>query len=258
MEYLATLGVIIIAFNIVFLLAVIKKNNSIVDPFWGMSFMIVALYSYFVFATDLWQQQLITALVLIWGIRLSVRLLRRNWGKPEDFRYAKWREEWNPQWFFVRSYLQVFMLQALLCFIVVIPVVFTNIDNVAEVSNAALIWFGVAVWALGFFFESVGDYQLDQFIKNKPKKGAVMDAGLWRYTRHPNYFGEATQWWGIWLIAFGATFGAWWTAISPLLITFLLLKISGVPLLEEKMMKNPNFRTYATKTNKFIPGPPRS
>lgn len=257
MEYISTFAAVLLAFNVVFIFALIMKNNSIVDPFWGIGFIVAALYSFSMYGGGLAYQVLVTGLVLVWGVRLSARLIKRNWRKPEDWRYAKWRNEWDPKWFYLRSYLQVFVLQALLCFVIALPIIFVNSTYAHE--NEWIVFAGITVWILGFLFEAVGDWQLDQFMQRKDKKkNELLTSGLWRYTRHPNYFGEATQWWGIWIIAMGVSFSAWWAIISPVLITFLLLKVSGVPMLEEKMQKNPNFKAYMDETNKFIPGPIKS
>ncbi len=256
MEYISTLAVLVLVFNAIFVLSVILKNNSIVDIFWGLGFIIASIYTYWAYGAGIEQQLLITGLVTIWGLRLSGRILLRNWKKPEDWRYKKWRKEWDPSWFYLRSYLQVFMLQALLCFTIILPVIFVN--STLTFATEWLLFIGLTVWIFGFLFEVVGDWQLDQFMKRKNrKKNELLTNGLWKYSRHPNYFGEATLWWGVWIIAMSVSFAAWWTVIAPLTITVLLLKISGVPILEEKMMKNPNFKDYASQTNKFIPGPPK-
>lgn len=255
MEYIIVLGVLIAAFSALFLVAAIKKDNSIVDVFWGVGFIVAAFFSYMAYGDGLWYQLAATGLVLIWGLRLSGRILKRNWGKGEDWRYRKWRDEW--QYFYARSFFQIFLLQAVLCFIVALPVIAINLTSIDE-PRMWLMLVGVAVWLIGFLFEAVGDWQLDRFMSREDrKKNEVLMSGLWRYTRHPNYFGEVSQWWGIGLIALGVDFSLWWTAVGALTITVLLLKVSGVPMLEGKMQKNPEFRKYMQQTNKFIPGPTR-
>ncbi|MEX0668125.1 MAG: DUF1295 domain-containing protein [Candidatus Saccharimonadales bacterium] len=261
-DYLSVLAVIVLAFNLVFLLSIPLRDNSIVDPFWGAAFIIGVVFGYFFLGNGNIYETLVTSLILIWGLRLSIRLLIRNRGKGEDWRYAKWRQEWSKQWFYLRSWSQVFMLQAIFCFLILLPAIsiYINQPEFHQVSlanfNTWLLIFGVLTWLKGFFFEVVGDYQLDRFIKSSDKQyGDVLKTGLWRYTRHPNYFGEATMWWGIWLIAVGVNMAAWWSIISPILITYLLLKVSGIPMLEKKMSKNPKYQEYMDETNKFIPSP---
>ncbi len=263
-DYLNILAVVVIVFNLAFLLSIPLRDNSVVDPFWGISFIVATLYGYFAFGESNIYQVIVTGLILLWGVRLSIRLLVRNWGKGEDFRYAKWRDEWSKQWFYLRSWSQVFMLQAILCFLILLPAAFIYINQpqFSQVSlanlNGWLLLFGLMIWLKGFFFEVVGDYQLDRFMKRSDREdGEVLSSGLWSYTRHPNYFGEATMWWGIWLIAVSVDLSAWWSIISPIGITYLLLKVSGVPMLEEKMGKNPEYREYMKETNKFIPSPPK-
>ena len=253
MEFAETLLVLIVAFGALFVVASFKQDNSIVDIFWGIGFIVAAIFSYLFYADGLWYQTLATLLIVIWGLRLSLRILKRNWGKGEDWCYKKWREQWR--YFYIRSFFQIFMLQALLCFTVAIPVIAINTVNTDAV-NTYLVAAGILVWMVGFFFEAVGDWQLDKFMARKDRnKNEVLQSGLWRYTRHPNYFGEATQWWGVGAIAVGIDIALWWTLLGPGVITFLLLKVSGVPMLEEKMQKNPEFRKYMKHTNKFIPGP---
>ena len=234
--------------TLLFVFALIKKDNSIADIGWGMGFILVALYTFLkppvLFTTDI----LVTVLIFLWGIRLSYSIFKRNWGKGEDFRYKKWRKDWGKS-FLIRSYLQVFLLQGFFMFLIISPVVYINSGFQ---QNLLLSFLGLAIWIFGFLFESVGDKQLREFLQNSKNKGKVMDKGLWKYTRHPNYFGEATMWWGIWLISSNVYF-----LISPVLITLLLRFVSGVPLLEKKMMQRPEFVEYAKKTNAFIPWFPK-
>ncbi len=252
-----TFLVVLMVFLTGFAASIVLRKNSVVDPVWGIGFIVASVFSYFVYGHHSTPQLIATILVTLWGVRLSGRLLFRNWGKPEDWRYAEWRHKWHPQWFYARSLVQVFLLQAVLCFVIVLPVLFTNIIDGTE-AFPAIFTLGLAIWTLGFFFESVGDAQLDRFIASKPKKGSVLDTGLWRYTRHPNYFGEATQWWGLWGMAVGCTLGAWWTIVGPLLITVLLLKVSGIPILEKKMSQQASYRAYMQRTNMFFPAPPKN
>ncbi len=251
--FLPSITVVFLFFTAFFIIAQIIKNNSIVDIGWGLGFVVLSLYTFIFSEMITLRSILVTILVLIWGSRLSYHILKRNWGKPEDFRYAKWRKEWG-KWLVIRGFFQVFMLQGLLMLIIASPVIFIN-DSL-QTGLQFLDFLGTAVWLIGFLFESVGDYQLAKFIQNPENKGEIMRYGLWKYTRHPNYFGEATMWWGIFIIALALPNGFWFI-ISPLTITLLLLYVSGVPMLEKKFADNPKFQQYARVTPKFFPWWPK-
>ncbi len=244
---------VFIYFFIFFLVAQFIRNNSIVDMGWGAGFILVALVCLFSQAAYVERNLLMTLLVLIWGGRLSYHIVRRNWGKPEDFRYAKWREEWG-RWLVPRAFLQVFMLQGVLMLIIAYPIILVN--AYPRPGLTALDFLGLAVWIIGFYFEAVGDKQLAQFKQNPANKGHVIKTGLWKYTRHPNYFGEATMWWGIFLLGLSVPLG-WSGLISPLTITGMLLFVSGVPMLEKKYKDNAEFQAYARVTSKFFPWFPK-
>jgi steroid 5-alpha reductase family enzyme len=186
-------------------------------------------------------------------LRLSLYILWRNWGKPEDFRYQKWRQEAGGRWWW-QSFFQVFLLQGLLLWIISTPLLAAQTSLTPE-RLTFLDILGVALWAIGFFFEAAGDLQLARFKANAANKGKVMDRGVWRYTRHPNYFGDAAQWWGYFLIATAA--GGWWTILSPILMTTLLMRVSGATLLEKTMETRPGYKEYAESTSAFIPWFPR-
>jgi steroid 5-alpha reductase family enzyme len=240
--------------NCVFIVALIRKDNSIVDIAWGIGFICVAVVTYFLHEDMTIRSLLMTVLVSVWGIRLAVHVGLRNKGKPEDFRYAKWRKQWG-KWFVPRSYLQIFLLQGILLLIISYPVQLVNRSETTGLTVLDLM--GVLIWCVGFYFESVSDYQLVRFKRNPENKGKIMTIGLWKYSRHPNYFGEVLLWWGIFVIALSVEFG--WTAIvSPLLITFLLLRVSGVTMLEKKYVGNEAYAAYAKKTSVFIPLPPKA
>jgi steroid 5-alpha reductase family enzyme len=196
---------------------------------------------------------IVTVLVVIWAARLSIHIYLRNRNKTEDYRYKAWRDAWG-KWFFIRSYLQVFILQGFLLMCVAAPVVAIGIYPGKALG--ILEYIGLAVWVTGFSFEVIGDAQLAKFLKNPENKGKLMQSGLWAYTRHPNYFGEATMWWGIWIIALGTPYGLI-SIIGPLLITFLLLKVSGVPMLEAKMSAHPDFPEYKRRVSVFVPWFPK-
>jgi len=248
-----TVLIVFIYFFIFFIVAQVVKNNSIVDMGWGAGFVIIALATLFLEGEFTARNLIVTLLVTIWGVRLTYHIVRRNWGKPEDFRYAKWREEWGAL-VIPRAFFQVFMFQGLMMLIIGYPIVLVNAYPAPGLTALDII--GLIIWITGFYFESVGDRQLADFLKNPANKGKVIQSGLWKYTRHPNYFGEATMWWGIFIIALSAPLG-FTGIISPLLITGLLLFVSGVPMLEKQMMQNPAYREYAERTSKFFPLPPK-
>jgi steroid 5-alpha reductase family enzyme len=245
--------IVFIYMILLFCLALYKKNNSIIDIGWGTGFMILALYSFF--KTHLYMQRhcIVLAMILLWGLRISLHILCRNWGKPEDSRYASMRKKWGKHRE-LRSFFQIFMLQGIVMLIIAQPIILINSSFENNLRWVDIV--GIVVWLVGFVFELVGDYQLQQFLHDKNNHGHILTSGLWRYTRHPNYFGEATMWWGIFLIALSVPHG--WTAImSPATITFLLLYVSGVPLAEASFKGNVEFKKYAQKTSVFFPWFPK-
>lgn len=235
--------------SIWFTISLLKKRNDVADVAWGLGFVLMAWAAFFIAGDYSARALLVNFLVSIWGIRLAWHINSRNQGKNEDYRYQTWRKEWG-SWFYIRSYFQVYLLQGALLYLIILPVLFIN-NNVGLNINY-IDGLGVLIWVIGFFFESVGDAQLKNFIKNPLNKGRLMQTGLWKYTRHPNYFGEVTQWWGIGLIAMSVPNG-WLGVIGPLTITILILKISGIPLLEKKMANNPEFAEYKKRTSVFFP-----
>ena len=245
--------VIFIYFFAFFLVAQFIRNNSIVDMGWGAGFVVVAFVTLISQGAYVERNLLVTLLITIWGGRLTYYIVRRNWGKPEDFRYAKWRKEWG-SWLVPRAFLQVFMLQGLLMLIIGYPIIVVN--SSPQPGLNFIDYLGLFIWITGFIFESVGDKQLAEFKKDPANKGHIIQSGLWKYTRHPNYFGEATMWWGIFLLTISVPLG-WSAVISPLTITLMLLYVSGVPMLEKKYKDNPEFQKYARRTNKFFPWFPK-
>lgn len=237
----------------VFFSALLKKDNSIVDIAWGPGFILVALVTFFLRPGFEVRHVLIGILVTAWGVRLAAHIYLRNRGRGEDFRYAKWRKEWG-RWFVARSFLQVFMLQGIFMLIISSPIILVNRSGVKGLAPLDVL--GGLVWLVGFLFETVGDHQLKKFKLKPENKGRIMTAGLWQFTRHPNYFGEAALWCGIFLIALSVR-GGWVSIISPLTIGFLLLKVSGVPMLEKKYAAKAEFASYARRTSAFFPWFPK-
>ncbi len=213
----------------------------------------MAFLTFFLKAEFTFRQILVTVLIFIWGERLAIHIAIRNRGRGEDFRYAQWRKDWGKA-FLIRSFFQIFMLQGVLLLIISYPVILINYSM--EKGIKALDVMGLVLWVVGFFFEAVGDYQLLRFKRDKRNRGKIMSRGLWRFTRHPNYFGEAVMWWGIFLMAISVENG-WTVIISPLLITLLLLKVSGVIMLEKKYVGNKEFEDYAKRTSGFFPWFPK-
>ena len=233
-----------------FLIATLIKNNGIVDIIWGLGFVLISVLVY------LHNPTIVTTLIMVlttaWGVRLATHIGLRNLGKKEDFRYAQWRRDWG-KWSLVRSFLHVYLLQWLFMQIGSIPILLGSGSLSVE---AQWLLIGSVIWLLGFYFEAIGDYQLTVFKSKKTSKGKLMATGLWRYTRHPNYFGEATLWWGIALIVYFAS-GNLLAFVGPIMIDFLLLKVSGIPLLEAKYKGRKDWEAYARRTSAFFPLPPK-
>ncbi len=197
---------------------------------------------------------LISTLVTIWGLRLAVHILLRNWGKAEDFRYAAWRQEAGASWWW-RSLFKVFLLQGAILWVVAAPLLAAQIHS-HPARLTVLDWLAIAVWLIGFIFEAGGDWQLMRFKADPANRGKVLQSGLWRYTRHPNYFGDALQWWGFYLIALAG--GGGWTIFSPVLMTYLLVRVSGVAMLEKTLQEaKPGYKEYIESTPAFVPWFPR-
>ncbi len=255
MNYYATLIIILFVYmSLWFVVSLIKKRNDVADVAWGLGFVLLAWISFFLSSDSGTRGLLVGILVSIWGLRLAWHIHTRNKGKAEDYRYLVWREEWG-KWFYTRSYFQVYLLQGTFLFLIVLPVLFINKNAGGDIG--LLDFLGVAAWLFGFYFEAVGDAQLSRFIKNPSNKGNLMQSGLWAYTRHPNYFGEVTQWWGLWLIALSVPNG-WVGIIGPITITFLILEVSGIPMLEKSVAENPAFESYKKRVSIFFPLPPRN
>jgi steroid 5-alpha reductase family enzyme len=248
--------VILVLMVLLWLLSLRLKDASIVDIFWGLGFVITFWVTAFMNPISFSNRALLLgALVTIWGLRLAIHIYQRNHGQPEDFRYAKWREENGASWWW-KSFFKVFLLQGVLLWIIAAPLVAVNASTPTPLQcNCDLT--GAGLWLVGFMFEAGGDYQLKKFKANPANKGKLLTTGYWSVTRHPNYFGDAAQWWGFYLIAFSA--GAWWTIFSPIIMTYLLLKISGVAMLERTLKETkPDYVDYIARTNAFFPWFPKT
>lgn len=250
MNYFLTLALILFVYmNFWFVVSLLTHRNDFADVAWGLGFVVLAWASFFMGGSSGVQGMIVTFLVTIWGLRLAGHIYSRNRGAAEDYRYRAWRKEWGA-WFYPRSYVQVYLLQGILLYLIAIPVLVINSHLSDHLTIVGL--FGIAVWTAGFFFEVVGDWQLAHFVKNPDNKGKLMTTGLWQYTRHPNYFGEVTLWWGLWIVALSVPYG-WLTVVGPLTITVVILKVSGVPMLEKKMAEHPDFAAYKRTTSMFVP-----
>lgn len=251
--YLGGLAVILTVALATWLVSVAKRDASIVDSVWGPMFLAAAIAYALLVPEPGPRTPLVLALVAIWALRLSVYITWRNRGEPEDRRYREIRARNEPS-FALKSIYLVFGLQGLLAWIISLPLL------AAVASPAALgpfDYIGAAVWFAGLALETTADWQLARFKRNPANRGKVMDSGLWRYSRHPNYFGEFCVWWGLYGIALGA--GGWWAIVSPLLMWVLLLRVSGVRLLEKDIAdRRPAYAGYRARTNAFLPGRPRA
>lgn len=267
--YLSGLGVLSAIAVLTWVVSVLRHNVAIVDGMWSLFFLAAAL-TYACLSTAAggdgvgsglsaaWQAAprtvLTVVLVAIWALRLCVYITARNWGHGEDRRYVAIRKRNEPGFAFKSLYL-VFLLQAVLAWIISLPLLGAVLSTRPQ-SLAWLDFAGIALWALGLYFEAVGDWQLSRFKRDAANSGRVMDRGLWRYTRHPNYFGDFCVWWGLYLIAVAG--GAWWSIVGPALMSTLLMRVSGVTLLEKTIGKRrPGYEDYVRRTNAFFPGLPR-
>jgi steroid 5-alpha reductase family enzyme len=252
MTLLASAGAIAMLMLSTWLLSLALRDASIVDIIWGFGFVVVAWTVFLVLDAPEPRSLLLVILTTLWGLRLTGYLAWRNIGKGEDYRYVAMRERHGRRFPLV-SLVTVFGLQGLLMWAVSLPV------QAGQLGTAPIGWLdavGVAIWGVGLFFETVGDFQLARFKADPANRGKVMDGGLWRYTRHPNYFGDFMVWWGIYLVAVAG--GAWWTVVGPLVMTALLVRYSGAGLLEKTITRRrPEYAEYIRRTSGFFPLPPR-
>jgi steroid 5-alpha reductase family enzyme len=234
-----------------FFTAILRKRNDVADVAWGFGFLFAAAAAFFQAGAAVDRGLLVVVLTALWAMRLAFHIHARNRGVREDYRYEAWRREWG-KYFVVRTFLQVFVLQWLLMLVVALPV----LAVCARRGGGATLWdfAGTALWAIGFYFEAAGDAQLTAFSRDPKNRGHLLTTGLWSLTRHPNYFGEVAQWWGLALIALSVP-GGGVGLIGAGAITFLILKVSGIPLLEARQAQKPGWAEYAASTPAFIPRP---
>lgn len=235
-----------------FIVSLLVRRNDVADVAWGLGYVLICIYL-FKTQTLTSVSVLVYTLVCIWALRLSIHIFLRNRGKPEDFRYRQWRKEWGKN-FYWRSYAQVYLLQGFLMLIIALPIVVAGFSGTNTWTLETFL--GILLWMIGFYFQVVGDYQLAKFVKNKPHPEAVLQTGLWKYSRHPNYFGEIAMWWGIYMIILPLRY-FWLGMFSPWTITLLLIFVSGIPLLEKRYEGNKEYQNYKNRTSMLIPWWPK-
>ena len=249
-------SLIILAFvTLLWIWSIFIKNVSIVDIFWGFGFVVVNAFYVFMSGELNDRKILILTLVSIWGLRLTFYLAYRNIGKGEDFRYQEFRRSYGPERYWWFSFFQVFLLQGALIMIVSLPLLGIS-SSTGTGTLHVLDHIGILVWLVGFAFEAGGDFQLARFKSNSSNQGKVLQTGFWKYTRHPNYFGDAAVWWAYALFSIAA--GSYWQIIGSVVMTILIIKISGVTLLEETLTETkPQYKDYIQKTSSFFPWFPK-
>jgi steroid 5-alpha reductase family enzyme len=249
------LGAVTLVMVLVWLWSLRIRDASIVDIAWGANGALIALITFVLAPGPFPRKLLLTGATAFWGLRLALYIGFRNRGKGEDFRYAAMRAN-HGEAFPGRSLVRIFLLQAVLIWAISVPVMVGQFAS-SPADLVFLDYLGLGILVLGLVLEAVADQQLKEFLRHPENRGKVMDRGLWRYSRHPNYFGESLIWWGIFLIASATPWG-WVTVFSPLLMTWFLLKVSGVPMLEEALaQRRDGYREYMRRTSGFIPWPPK-
>jgi steroid 5-alpha reductase family enzyme len=249
---LAGLAAIVILFTVLWAVSLRLENSSIADAAWGPGILVIGLTYYFTSSGGTLRAHLTLALLAIWAIRLATHLGIRIRLQGEDYRYATWRDRYENHWWWV-SYFKVFLLQAVIAWLVSLPIYF-SVVSLEPRSLTLLDYLGVLLFASGLIFESVADEHLRRFRANRANRGKVLDTGLWRYTRHPNYFGEAVLWWGFGVI--GVATGGVPGLLGPAVLTYLLIYVSGVSLLESTLIEKPGYIQYVGRTPAFLPLPP--
>ncbi len=253
--YLLGFALVMALLTLVWMASVKLVNASIIDPFWGLGFVLLAVYYYFNSVGEPVRKMIVLMAAILWGLRLFAYLFWRSVGKPEDYRYAQFRKRYGLERYWWVSFFQVFLLQGFLLWLISSPLLAAQYFGNSKPSG----WIdamAILVWLIGFLFEAGGDYQLLKFKSNLANKGKVLNTGFWKYTRHPNYFGDACVWWSFALFSLAA--GSYVPVVSSVLMTILLLKVSGVSLLEHDLKRNkPEYEEYSRKTPSFFPWFPK-
>lgn len=250
-------GILVLLYvTAVFVGALIKKDNSIMDINYGLVFLFVTLILFLSYSASEVLPTVVLALIVLWALRLSIRIYLKNKGKPEDARYRAWRELWQQKgmvYFVLRSYFQIYLLQGTIILIVLSPVLVALTYGSGEATLN--VYMGILIWIVGFIWESVADRQLDRFIKNPENKGKIMTEGLFRYSRRPNYFGESLMWWGLWIMVLHLPYG-FLAVMSPFAITYIVTRITG-PMLEKQFLARfgEQYNSYMKETSYFLPFP---
>ena len=253
--YFQSLLLIIAFFTIIWLLSVFLKNAGIVDIFWGMGYILVSSFYFFATPGESFLKTLTLILVIVWGLRLSLHIFFRNHGKPEDYRYQEFRRKYGEKRYWWFSFFQVFLLQGVLVWLISAPLLAISFYS-PEKTNIFIMLSGIIIWLVGFIFEAGGDWQLAQFKADKSNKGKLLNTGLWRLTRHPNYFGDAAVWWGFSVLSIAS--GSYLPVLSAILMTWLIINVSGVAMLERTLINTkPGYAGYAKQTSAFIPWFPK-
>ncbi len=251
--YLECLGLALGLMGCAFLVSLLTRTNTVVDIFWGLGFIAITWYSLIANGLYLPRHFLVTVLVTLWGLRLSGYILYRNWGKGEDPRYTALAKQWGP-WVYLQSFLRIFMLQGILLWLISFSIIAIMTNSTAG-SFSFRDFVAVLLWCIGFACEVIGDWQLQRFLRDPLHKDHIMDRGIWRLTRHPNYFGELVMWWSMWLLALPVGYAAL-TIISPLTITAIILFFS-LPITEKQLATNPEYEAYKKRTNALLPWTPK-
>lgn len=259
MNYLLIYVILLIHFIIWFIISQIKKNNGLIDIAWGSGIVVSAIASLFISNEFNILKIVITIITVFWGLRLSSYLFVRNFNKPEDYRYQKMRNKWQTK-LKTKAFFKVFLLQSVLNYLIGLPVILTNlqIGYINSSLSSLVLIIGVTIFMIGFIIESLADYQLKKFKNDSKNKGKILTSGLWKYSRHPNYFGESLLWIGIFIVSQAQlSLFSLIGIISPILITLFVRYVSGVPILERRYKDNLEYQEYAKKTAIFIPLPPK-
>ncbi len=253
--YLQAFLVIMFLMTLLWVLSVLLKNVSIVDLFWGFGFVITTIFYFFKTGEPEPRKIILSAMVFIWGSRLSGYLAWRNIGKGEDFRYAQFRKKYGESRYWWISFFQTFLLQGVLMWLISAPLLGAQFFGNNK-SLGVLDCIGICLWIIGLSFEAGGDFQLARFKADTKNKGKVLNKGFWRYTRHPNYFGDSAVWWGYGFICISA--GSYLPVLGSVLMTALIIKVSGVALLEKSLVdQKPDYKEYIENTSAFLPWFPK-